>query len=54
LRHGTPVVIVGDSGQWANILSTLCYEKFSNVSEDVVLDLIKGKIWLDKSFGKIF
>ncbi|CAK8686558.1 unnamed protein product [Clavelina lepadiformis] len=40
LQEQTPVVIVADTGGWANILSRLCDEPFNAVNESLIANLL--------------
>ena len=43
ISRKTPVVVVGGSGGWADILAALYDKRIENVSEQTIVDLMKGR-----------
>nr|CAB3267284.1 transient receptor potential cation channel subfamily M member 2-like [Phallusia mammillata] len=54
LSEGTPVVVVGGSGQWANILATLCTNPDLSVTTTVIQDLLRENSmeWKDEELSE--
>jgi len=53
LLNETPVVVVGGSGQWSNILASLYISPPSTIDESVIQELLEGASLFVKSFDTI-
>ncbi|XP_076815902.1 transient receptor potential cation channel subfamily M member-like 2 isoform X1 [Clavelina lepadiformis] len=43
LAKGTPVVVVGDSGGWANVLASLYSENYNSVTENIISEMLNDQ-----------
>lgn len=49
LQKRTPCVIIGRSGQWADILADLCETKETDVTEETIKNLLHSQLTFTSS-----